>query len=141
MKHQMHGKRYTRLYRIWSNIKTRCYNANDSHYKTWGERGIRVCDEWKHDFQAFYDWAMSNGYQEDLTIERIDNDGNYSPDNCKWIPFGEQAKNRRNSVRISYAGVTRTAYEWAKILGWGHDTVRQRYHRGWSEEECLFGRR
>lgn len=85
----------TRLHRIWTNMKTRCYNKNNSHYCRYGgERGIIVCEEWKIDFEAFYDWALANGYADDLTIERNDNDGNYEPSNCKWTTMNEQCHNR-----------------------------------------------
>ncbi len=100
-----------------------------------------MCDEWKNDFQAFYDWSMSHGYAEDLTIDRIDNDKNYDPNNCRWITNKEQARNKQNSILISYDGKTLTANEWAMILGTGHDTIRQRFHKGWTPEECLFGRK
>lgn len=141
MKHQQHGKRHTRLYRIWANIKTRCLNQNDPHFRNWGARGITICDEWKNDFSAFYDWSMSHGYSDDLTIDRINNDLGYSPNNCRWISNAEQAMNKQNTVLITYGGKTLSATTWAKELGLGHDTVRQRFHKGWSAEECLFGRK
>ncbi len=91
-----HGKAGTRLYRIWKKMKSRCHNPKDSDYqKYYGSRGITVCNEWSHNFQAFYDWAITNGYSDELSIDRIDNDKGYSPDNCRWATAEEQRHNQR----------------------------------------------
>jgi len=101
-----HGGCDTRLYRIWVNMKARCNNPNRDAYKNYGGRGVRVCEQWNHDFVAFRDWAVTNGYTDELTIEREDNDSDYEPSNCTWIPRGEQTYNRRSlPSRSGYYGV------------------------------------
>lgn len=92
-----HGKVYHRLHTTWTNIKQRCNNPNSTGYKIYGGRGIRVCDEWLNSFESFYSWAMSNGYSDDLSIDRINVNGNYEPSNCRWATMKEQQNNRRNS--------------------------------------------
>lgn len=94
---KMHGLCNSRLYTIYTNIKQRCFNKLNANYYNCGGRGIKVCDEWKDNFMNFYNWAMNNGYKDDLTIERIDVNGDYEPDNCKWILLCEQAWNKRNT--------------------------------------------
>lgn len=98
--HQTHGKTKSRLYNVWNCMKQRCFNANNKNYKEYGARGITMCDEWKNSFEAFYKWSMANGYDPDAprgktTIDRIDNDGNYEPQNCRWVSMLKQSENRR----------------------------------------------
>ena len=107
--HKTHGLKNTRLYNIWTNIKMRTLNPKNKHYLDYGGRGITICDEWKNDAEAFYDWAMSNGYEENkgLSIDRIDNDGSYSPENCRWTTSTIQCRNQRmkKNNKSGYRGV------------------------------------
>lgn len=90
-----HGLSRTRLYNIWQAMKTRCYNKNHKFYKDYGGRGVKICDEWQHDFMSFRKWAINNGYKDGLTIDRIDVNGNYEPSNCRWATMSVQNKNKR----------------------------------------------
>ena len=94
-----HGGKGTRLYRIWKSMRTRCNNPNSPSYKNHGARGITVCEEWQHSFEAFRDWALANGYHDCLTIDRVDNDGNYEPSNCWWATYKEQNINKRPRIK------------------------------------------
>lgn len=132
-----HGKRHTRLYRIWLQMKNRCFNENGERYKDYGARGITVCNEWRNNFQAFYDWSMSNGYSDNLTIDRIDNDKGYSPDNCRWATVKEQNRNSRRCDMISYHGETHCLREWSEVLGISYSALRNRKNYGWSVERMM----
>lgn len=109
--------RFERLYNIWTLMKQRCYNQNNKGYKYYGARGIRVADCWLHDYHAFKKWAFENGYKENLTIERIDNNKGYEPNNCKWIEKSEQSLNRSMNFYFTYKGKTQCLSEWCKELG------------------------
>ena len=110
------GKR-TRLYRIWTGMKTRCNNKSDHLYRLYGARGITVCDEWRDSFEAFRDWAQESGYRDDLTIDRINVDGNYDPGNCRWATRKEQMHNTRRCHYITVDGVTKDLTQWAQTIG------------------------
>lgn len=107
-----HSSCKTRLYRVWCDIKARCYNSNTPQYQRYGARGITMCNEWKDNFVVFKNWAVKNGYEESLTIDRINNDFGYSPDNCRWVDTFVQSRNRTDNNK--YQGVCLT--DWAKIL-------------------------
>lgn len=128
----------TRLYRIWKGMKSRCYNQNADHYDRYGGRGIVVCEEWKNDFVSFKLWAMYNGYQDDLTIDRIDNDGNYEPSNCRWVTMEQQGNNRKGNYIIEYNGESHTLSEWSKKTGIKVITLWDRINLlGWPIELAL----
>ena len=132
-----HGLRNTRLNGIWCGVLQRCYNPKNKAYKNYGGRGITVCQEWQDNFQNFYDWSMSNGYNDDLTIDRIDVNGNYEPSNCRWVTKKEQANNMRSNRLLTYNGETHNMKQWAKIMGINYRALQQRLFRGWSIEKAL----
>ena len=132
-----HGLSYTRQINIWRAMKNRCYNSKSEAYHNYGGRGITVCDEWLHDFKTFYDWAMANGYRDDLTIDRIDVNGNYEPSNCRWVNREQQANNQRGNHLVTYKGETHTIAEWARIKHINYGVLRQRLFRGWNIEKAL----
>lgn len=129
-----HGESKTRLYKIYSKMKERCYYDKNSKYY---QEGIKVCDVWKNSYINFRDWAKSHGYKENLTIDRIDNTKDYSPENCRWVTKTEQANNKRNNIRITFNGETLTLSQWADKLGWSYSSLANRYKRGWNVERML----
>lgn len=117
-----HGKTNTRLFGVWSSMKDRCYNKNATSYKDYGMRGIAVCEEWKNDFEAFYMWAMEQGYDPsakrgECTVDRIDCNKGYSPDNCRLANSMQQADNRRSTRRLTFNGTTMNLSDWARFYG------------------------
>lgn len=133
-----HGLCKNRIYRIWCAMKTRCYNPSFFEYAEYGGRGITICDEWFNDFEAFYNWAICNGYDKNLSIDRINVDEGYSPENCRWATRSEQNNNRRNCVELTFRGEKHTMAEWARIVGIPYQTLKDRIRRyGWSTEKAL----
>lgn len=131
-----HGKSYTKLYGIWGSMIKRCRNPKDYHYEQYGRRGIIVCDEWL-DYLTFEAWALSNGYVEGLSIDRRDVDGNYCPQNCRWVTDYTQMNNRRNTYYLEYNGVRLSLSEWSAQTGLSRATIRQRILAGWGVEKAL----
>ena len=132
-----HGLCNTRLYKIYHNMKDRCYRKSCKAYKDYGGRGIFICKEWLENFKMFYEWAINNGYEDNLTIDRKDNNLGYSPDNCRWITQKEQCLNRRCNKLINYNNKTQTLKEWADELGLSYIKVWKRIHRGWNFERAI----
>lgn len=126
-----------RLHRIWTSIHTRCYNKNDKTYKNYGGRGIKVCKEWQNDFMSFRNWSIANGYQENLTIDRIDVNGNYEPNNCRWITSFEQQSNKRNNCNIIYNNKKYTLAQLCRKLKIDRSKMEYRLQLGWTIEEIL----
>lgn len=120
-----HREIHTRLYRIWGNMCNRCSNSNNPAWDRYGGRGITVCDEWKS-FECFRDWAMKNGYADNLTLDRRDNDMGYNPSNCRWVDRFAQANNKRDNHVIAYNGETKTLAEWARTIGIPYKTLHNR---------------
>jgi len=114
----------------------RCENKNHKYYNNYGGRGITVCTEW-HDIEAFYKWALLNGYTENLTIDRKNNDGNYSPENCRWVTMKVQNNNRRDNKVIKYNGETKTLKQWSEILGINYKLLSFRLCHGWTVKKAF----
>lgn len=130
----------SRLFRIWSNMKSRCLNPHDANYPRYGGRGIKICKEWLDSFVTFQSWALANGYTDDLTIDRIDVNGNYEPSNCRWATMLQQNNNRRTNAYFTCDGATHSAAEWSRITGIKAPTILGRRARGWADEECIKGK-
>jgi hypothetical protein len=128
---------HTRLYQEWAGIKNRCVYSGSSKYKYYGARGISMCSEWAESFIAFAKWAKENGYADNLTIERLDYNGDYCPENCTWIPKSEQGKNTRYNFLLTYNGKTQTIAQWSRELNIKRACLEFRYHKGWEVEDIL----
>ena len=127
------------MYNIWRHMKSRCNNPNDAKFKNYGGRGIKVCDEW-NDFVNFHEWCIESGYSDSLELDRIDNNGDYTPINCRWTTRKVQCNNFSRNHIITHEGISHTLQEWSEILSVNKSTMSTRAWRGWSDEEILFGR-
>lgn len=132
----IHGETHTRLHKIWESMIARCEYVKHPFFNCYGGRGISVCDEW-HDYMSFRSWAIENGYAENLTIDRINNDMGYAPTNCKWSTVKEQQNNKRSNRHIEWNGEDRTLSEWSEITGINKTTIKERLNAGWDAEKAF----
>lgn len=130
------GRTKEPLYHIWWSIRGRCYNPKHVSYHSYGARGIKICDEWL-DYANFREWALSNGWNESLQIDRIDNDCDYCPENCRFVTPKQNCNNRRNNRLLTYDGMTLTTTQWADLKGWTPNVIWCRLKMGWSVERTL----
>ena len=133
---KIHGMNNTRIHRIWNGMKNRCNNPKRKDYHKYGGRGISVCDEW-NEFVPFLEWAELNGYTEELTLERIDVNGNYEPDNCTWVTPIEQANNKTNTPHIEYNNEIVTLKQLSELTGINYQTLFRRYNKGERGEQLI----
>lgn len=132
-----HGLSRTKLYRVWQSMVARCENPNDKRYKNYGGRGIEVCCKWQKDFKAFYNWSVENRYKEGLTIDRIDNDGDYKPSNCRFVTWKVQNRNNRHNRMVKIGEEIKPVIEWAELSGIHCNTLIKRLNAGWPENRVL----
>ena len=125
-----HGQSRTKLYHVWVMMKQRCYNANNKDFKDYGARGIKVDSSWKNEYNNFYRWAVEAGYKEGLTIDRINPNGNYEPNNCRWFTNREQQNNKRNTIHVIYKDKIVTLSELSSLTGIKRENLEMRYIRG-----------
>lgn len=138
---EVNGKHFLsrkeRLYVVWMNMRLRCRNPKNKRYKNYGGRGITICDQWE-DYMEFRKWALENGYSENLTIDRIDVNGNYCPENCRWADIETQSNNRTNNHFIEALGQRMTAKQWGEKTGIPASTIIARINKlGWSDEKAV----
>lgn len=133
-----HGMKGKRLYNIWQAIIQRTTNPNNYEYGEYGGRGIGICNEWRNSFNSFMQWSYENGYADNLTIDRKNNNKGYQPDNCRWVSNKENCRNKRNNHCLTYNGQAKTITEWAEITGLSKEVIRYRITKmGWSAEKAL----
>ncbi|OLS39106.1 hypothetical protein [Bacillus sp. MRMR6] len=131
-----HCQSGTKLHYIWIEMRQRCQNPNHPRYELYGDRGIKVCEEWQS-FEPFYSWAIENGYNEGLSIDRMNNDGNYESNNCRWANQSTQMGNTRRTKKIEYKGRIQSLAEWARELGLNYYTLRSRLRNGWDAKRMF----
>lgn len=132
-----HGMRHSRLYGIWMDMKQRCSWDKAINWHLYGGRGIKVCEDWNNSFIHFMEWSMKNGYKEDLTLDRIDTNGDYCPENCRWATLDEQNNNKRTCIYVTIGEETKTVTEWCRETGVNRMTAYNRIRRGWEPSEAV----
>lgn len=132
-----HGLSDSRLYSIWEHMKARCNNKHSKDYSNYGLRGIKVCEQWNDNFKTFKEWALSNGYNKTLTIDRINNNEGYNPSNCRWVERKTQNNNTRRNIYITYNGVTMTLSQWTEKLNLSYMKIYKRLKKGQPFEEAI----
>ena len=137
-----HGKCNTRLYFVWRSMRERCNKPSNKKYHRYGARGVKVCDDWLNNFELFEKWAMANGYNPnaklgECTIDRIDNNGDYCPENCRWVNIATQNRNTSKNILVDINGKTQTLSQWSAESGVPKTTLFYRYRRGWSGEDLI----
>lgn len=132
-----HGGKGTKLYEVWCSMRRRCNSPKDKRYKIYGGKGVFVCKDWE-DFKNFKEWSIANGYKEGLTIDRIDNNGPYSPNNCRWTTHKVQNNNQSTTTILRIGDVEKPLHEWSDFVGIKPETLRRRIYAGWSIERALF---
>ena len=135
--HVTYGFSHTRIDNIYKSMITRCFCKNNLNYKTYGGRGITVCDEWRNDKTKFFEWALSHGYSDKLSIDRINVNGNYEPSNCRWATMKQQQNNKTNNRYIEWNGQNHTLGEWSEITGIKLATIHARLKNGWNIKKTL----
>lgn len=134
---RLHGESGTRLYKIWKHMKGRCLCKSDKNYSLYGGRGISIYENWMNSYENFRNWAIQSGYSEKLTIDRINVDGNYCPENCRWVTVKAQANNKRTNIYVTLGNETHTLAEWGEINGISYETIDKRRRYGWSNESAV----
>lgn len=135
-----HGLTKHPLFMSWVGMRNRCYYVKHNRYANYGGKGIVVCEEWKGNFKSFFEWGIANGWAKGLSIDRIDTNKSYSPDNCRFSTVSEQNKNRTTNIYITYNGVTKVANDWAKITGVRGQTISKRLRKGWDIYSVIYGK-
>ena len=136
------GYSHSRLYPIWKELNARCYNPKNKRYKVYGEKNIKVCDEWKNDFMTFRKWAYENGYDENAprgvcTLDRIDNDGDYKPSNCRWVSYSRQQRNTNKTYMFEYKGIKKPLIDWAEEFNLPYNTIKWRFENWGNVDKVL----